>query len=104
MLLRLFIAGQHIVGAFPRRQEIEIAEFLPQFDRLVDHALDFIIVADFDETSGREVLAQRVAFKAVVGEDAAKVRMTGEQDAVEIVGFALEPVGARKHRGDRRHG
>jgi hypothetical protein len=36
-----------------------------------------------------------MAFKAVIGEDPAQIRMAGEQDAIQIVGFALEPVGAR---------
>ena len=29
--------------------------------------------------------------------------MAGEEDAVEVVGLALEPVGARENAGDRRH-
>ena len=37
-----------------------------------------------------------MAAKAVVGEDAAQIRMTGEQDAVHVERFALEPVGARE--------
>src|SRR6187549_2088409 len=38
LLLRLFVARQHIFRAFPRGQEIEIAEFLLQFDRFVNDA------------------------------------------------------------------
>ncbi len=41
--------------------------------------------------------------ETVVGEDAAQIRMPGEQDAVEIVGLALEPLSAGKHRGGGRH-
>ena len=76
------------------RQEIEIAELLLQLDRLVDHALRLVVVTHLDEAGQREILAQRMALEAVVGEDAAQVRMAGEQDAVEIVGLAFEPVGA----------
>ena len=64
--------------------------------RLVDDAPLLVVVADLDEAGQREVLAQRMAVEAVVGEDAAKVGIAGEQDAVEIVGFALEPVAAGK--------
>ena len=37
-----------------------------------------------------------MAAKAVVGEDAAEIRVAGEEDAVEVVGLALEPVAAGK--------
>ena len=41
----------------------------------------------------REVLAERMADEAVVGEEAAQVRVAREQDAEEVEGLALEPVG-----------
>ena len=41
-----------------------------------------------------------MAGKTVVGEDAAQVRVIGEQDAVKIEGFALVPVGGGEHRDD----
>ena len=74
-LLRLLVARQHVVRAFPWRHEIEIAEFLLEFDRLVDHALCLVVVAHFDEAGQREVLAQRVALEAIVGEQPAQIRM-----------------------------
>ena len=43
----------------------------------------------------REVLAERMADEAVVGEDAAQVRVAAEQDAEQVERLALEPVGAR---------
>ena len=102
-LLRLLIARQHVVGAFPRRQEIEIAEFLHQLHRLVDDALLLVVVAHLDKAGEREILAQRMTVETVVGQDAAHVRMAGEQHAVQVEGFALEPVGAGKNADDRRH-
>jgi hypothetical protein len=78
------------------REEVEVAEFLRELHRLVDHALLLVVVAHLDEAGQREVLAQRMPLEAVVGEDAAQVRMAGEQDAVHVVGLALEPVGAGK--------
>ena len=63
--------------------------------RLVHHALLVGVVAHFDVADQREVLAERMADETVVGEDAAQIRVTGEQDAEQVEGFALEPVGAR---------
>ena len=60
-----------------------MAEFLSEPHRLVDDALLLVVVADLDEAGQREILAQRMPLEAVVGEDAAQVRMAGEQDAVE---------------------
>src|SRR5690606_36753668 len=63
----LLVARQDVVRAFPWPQVIEAAEFLRQFHRLVDDALAFFVVADFDEAGEREVLSQRIAVEAVVG-------------------------------------
>jgi hypothetical protein len=74
-------------------------------DRLVDHTLLLRVVAHLDLPDQREVLAERVADEAVVGQDAAQVGMTVEQDAEEVEGLTLEPVGARPdtdHRVDFR--
>src|SRR6185437_11452175 len=46
LLLRLLIPRQHIVRAFPRRQVVEIAEFLGQLYRFVDDSLALFVVAD----------------------------------------------------------
>ena len=43
--------------------------------RLVHHALLVGVVAHFDVADQREVLAERMADEAVVGEDAAQIRM-----------------------------
>ena len=89
--------------AFPRAEEIEAAEILGQLHRLVDHALLLLVVAHLDIAGQREVLAQRMPLEAVVGEDAAQVRMVGEEDAVQVPGLALEPAGGRNRPSDRRH-
>ena len=86
-----------VVRAFPGREEIEIAELLLEPHRLVDHALQLVVLAHLDEAGERKILAQRMAFEAVIGEQAPHVGMAGEQHAVEVVGLALEPVGAGKH-------
>jgi hypothetical protein len=46
-------------------------------DRLVDDALLIGVVAHLDMPGHREVLAERVADEAVVGEDAAQIHMAG---------------------------
>jgi hypothetical protein len=40
-----------------------------------------------------EALEQRIALEIIVQQDAAQVRVTGEFDAEEVIGFAFEPVG-----------
>src|SRR5688572_6985312 len=52
-------------------------------DRLLDDAAARRVVAHFHVAGQREVLAERVADEAVVGEDTAQVRVPAEQDPVE---------------------
>src|SRR5574340_1679341 len=75
---------------------------LARFDRhrLVYDALLFRVVAHFHMAGQREILAERAADKAIIGQDAAQVRVPGEYDAVQIEGFALIPVGARPYLRD----
>ena len=68
--------------------------------RLVDDAALLRVVAHLDVTGDRKVLAERVADEAVVGQEAAQVRVPGEDDAVEIERLALEPVRRRPHVDD----
>src|SRR5262249_19339048 len=98
---RLLVPRQRIVRAFPWREKIEVPELLGQPDRLVYDALLLVVVTHFDKTRQGKILAQRVALESIVGEQPAHVRMAGEEHAVEIVGFALEPVGAGEDADDR---
>ena len=59
--------------------------------------------AQFDMAGQREILAERMAFKAIVRQDAAHVRIAGEHHAVTIPGLALIPAGVGIKRGQRRH-
>ena len=63
--------------------------------RLIHDAALRRVVFHFDVADQREVLAERMTDEAVVGEDAAQIRMTLEQDAVQVERFALVPVGGR---------
>src|ERR1700688_4880485 len=99
----LLVSRQRIVRALPGREKIEFAEFLIETDGFVEHPLLLIVVAYLDEAGEREILAQWVPLEAVVGQQPPHVRMAGEDHAVEIVAFALEPVGTGKHLDDRRH-
>jgi hypothetical protein len=75
-----------------------------RYHRLVDHALELVVVADLHIAGHREVLAQRIAVEAVIGEDAAQVRVALEEDAVHVEGFALVPVGGGIDLDDRGNG
>src|SRR5476651_1611324 len=100
----LLIARQdRIISSLPRREEIEFAEFLIETDGLIDHPLLLVVVTHLDEAGEREILAQRMAVEAVIGQETPHVRMAGEDHAVEVVAFALEPVGAGKQLDDRGH-
>src|SRR5512139_3919217 len=61
--------------------------------RLVHDAALRLVVAHFDVADQREVLAERVPDEAVIGEDAAQVRVAAEQNAEQVERLALEPVG-----------
>ena len=95
--------GRRYSGAFPRHQEVEVAEVLRQLDRLIDDALLGLGIAQLDIAGLREVLAQRIALEPIVGEDAAKVGIAGESHAVHVEHLALEPAGDRPQPGHARH-
>src|SRR5262245_9705093 len=61
-------------------------------DRLIHDAALLRVVAHLDITDQWEILAERMADEAVVGEDATQIRVATEQDAVEVEGLTLEPV------------
>src|SRR5262249_57450635 len=92
---RFLIAGQDVVGALPGREKIEVAELLCEPDRLIDHALELVVITHLNEAGQREILAQRVALEAVVGEDPPQIGMACEYDAIEVIGLALIPIGIR---------
>src|SRR6185312_10203761 len=77
----------------------------PRFDadRLVHHTPLLRIVAHLHIAGEREVLAERMADEAVIGEQAAQVRVTLEQNAEHVEGLALEPIDAGPHTGHRIH-
>src|SRR5690606_18594284 len=93
----------NVIGPFPRREKIEVAEFLIEPDGLIEHALRFVVPAHFDKAREREILAQRMAVETVVREQSPQIRVTAEENAVKIVGLALEPERPGKNTGDRRH-
>jgi hypothetical protein len=75
--------------------------------RLVHHPPLLRVIAHFDLAIEREILAQRVPDETVIGEDAPQVRVAVENDAEQVEGLALEPVGSRPHidhRTDQREG
>src|SRR3989442_3448978 len=51
----------------------------------------------------RRILAQRPSHPFLGKEDAREIGMAGEDDAVEVVGLPLVPVGGGPHPGHRGH-
>src|SRR6185295_3963941 len=70
-------------------------------DRLVDDAAARRVIADLHVTGKRKILAERMADEAVVREYPPQVRVAAEQDAVEVKGLALVPVGRSPDFGER---
>ena len=89
--------------AFPWAEEIKIAEFLNQRHRFIDHTALRIVVANLDMPGQREILAKRMPFEPVIGQQTPKVRMAGEEDTEHVPGFALRPVGRGIDSRHRRH-
>ncbi len=98
----LFIAGQG-GHRLPGRQEVEAAEILGQHHRFVDDLLAVLVVADLDIAGQREILAQRMTLEAVIGQDAAQVRLAVEDDAEQVPRLALPPRRGRPDCAYRRH-
>ena len=103
LLVRLFIARQR-QHAFPWRLEVEVAEILRQLDRLVHHGPTIDVVADLDIAGQREILAQRVSFESVVGEDAPQVGLVREQQPRTGRSIHVPTGRARPDAVYRRHG
>src|SRR5262245_18751206 len=102
--LGLLIARKHIVHSFPGALEVEGTELLRELDGFIDDALRLVVIAHLDVAREREVLAQWVTLKAVVGEDATQIRVAGKQDAVHVVGLPLVPIGGREQVDHAWHG
>src|SRR5690554_1841320 len=89
--LGLLRRRRHVARVFAKHARYIDARFHGG-DRLVDDATLVRVVAHFDVADQREVLAERMANEAVVGEDATQVRMALEYDAEQVEGLAFEPV------------
>ena len=60
-----------VADHLPWTRRLKVTEGLRKLQRLVNDALVFLRVADFGVAGEREVFAQRVAFEAVIGKNAA---------------------------------
>src|SRR6185295_3390220 len=81
------------VMRFPHHSRYSLTRF--NGDWLIDHALLFGVVADFNKPGERKILAKRMADKAIVGQDASQIGMPGEHDSEQVESLALEPVRRR---------
>src|ERR1700721_129400 len=89
-LRRFFVTRQDVACTLPRAHEVEFPELLHEFDWLIDHALELVVIPNFDVTGEREILRQRIAGTAIIREQPAEIGMVGESDAVHIEGLTLE--------------
>ena len=64
-------------------------------DRLINDTTKLLIVTHFYITRDREILAERISNKTVIGENSAQIRVSREQDAEKVEGLALKPIRAR---------
>lgn len=96
------LAGTNLLPG--RRATLKVTEGLSELKWLSNDTLLLFIVSDFGVAREGEVLAQRMALKAVVGHDAAEIRVTDEDDAEQVVHLSLEPVGTSIEAGDAGHG
>ena len=90
------------IQGLPRHQEIERAEILRERNRLIDHALLRLGIAQLHMARQREVLAERIALETIVGEDATQVRIAAERDTVHVEHLAFEPASDGPQAGDAR--
>lgn len=78
---------------------LKVTERLGELQGLDDNALLLLVIAQLGVTSQGEILAQRVAIEAVVGHDAAQIRVSGEEDTEHVVDLTLVPQSTLKETG-----
>src|SRR5262249_50846959 len=101
--LGFLVPRQDLVHPFPGREEVEGAEILLQFHRLIDDALLLLVVAHLDIAGERKILPQRMSLETLIGEETTQIGMTLEIDAVEVPGLALVPAGGAVNPRRGRH-
>jgi hypothetical protein len=62
-----------------------------------------LVVAQLDIPGERKILAQRMTFEAVIGQDAAQVGIVGEIDPEQVPSLTLPPAGAAEEPDRGRH-
>src|SRR5688500_3764715 len=100
---RLLIAGKKVLSAFPGGEVVEGTKLLRQPHFLVDDAFPLVVVAHLDMAGKGKILTQRMAGKAIVGENSPEIGMAGKQNAIKVERLALIPVGGGKNLDDARH-
>lgn len=72
--------------------------------RFVDDTFAFFVIAYFGVSGERKIFPQGVALETIVGEDATKIRMAGEQDTKKIPSFTLIPISTTENTNGARNG
>ena len=60
----------------------------------LNHPTELIIIPALQIARQWEILSQRMSFKPIIGQDAAKIGVVGEVDAVHVPHLPLIPVGS----------
>src|SRR5260370_37722940 len=89
---RLLVARQDVLRTFPRREEIEIAEFLREPHRLVHDALMLVVVAHLHESGRRGILAHGGVLVSTIREQPAHAWKSRNENAVKDVDAPFEPI------------
>ena len=100
--MHFLVAGQRY-DTLPRGFKVEAPVFLAEPHRLVDDALLILVVANLDKASQREILAQRMTLKPVIGQDTAQIGLPGKHDPEQVVALALPPRRRSPQAMHRRH-
>lgn len=86
------------------RAALEVAEGLSELKGFNNDALLLFVVAQLSITGQGEVLAQWVAVEAVIGHDAAQIRVSGEEHTEHVVHLTLVPQSTLEETSHTGHG
>ena len=88
---------------FPRAHKVKLAQILRQFHRRIDDTLLVFRIMQFLIAGQREILAERMPLKTIIGEDTPQIRVARKDHAEHVVNLTLQPARHRPQRGDGGH-
>lgn len=82
---------------FPWCRQIELSEFLCQFEGFADDTFLLVVVTQLNVARQGEVTTLWVTLESVIGQNAAQVGVVGEEDTVHVPDFTFIPIGRLVH-------